>query len=202
MSARKTLVNSILALLFVMPSLAYGELALTIWGQEAPDPPSITLWAHRGTNPVGVSLLAGHTIECYDLAFVLVDLGEEPPDLEPDFIFHWDSIEFPTNFDDAGHITYSDEQLVWVAAAQIFSPPVSGPAVLVENLGVQNLEVLGLSRLDLIVVGDTIMDGEQIPVDTVLDSAIVFEIPEPATLLLLGLGMMMVIKTRGIGSFK
>ncbi|MBN2019012.1 MAG: PEP-CTERM sorting domain-containing protein [Sedimentisphaerales bacterium] len=197
MSTRKILVNSIVFLLLVMPSLAHGEVILTLWGEEAPDPPKRIIWLCGGIEPMGMNLLAGHAIECYDLAFVLVDLDEEYPS-EPGFVFRpdWIPIEFPTIFDIPAQIIFSDEQYVRIAAAQILSPAVLGPAVLVDNLCVQNLVVFGLSRLDIVVEGLTIIDGEEIPVGTVLDSTIVYEIPEPATFALLGLSALLIRRRR------
>jgi hypothetical protein len=169
----------VLLLVLGMASLANAALVLSINGEEAPG--EITLMTSE-TIVIDMHLTAGQTNFAYDVAFVLSNAQAA---------LDWSEITFPTEYFFAGAlIGQPNPQEVRVSASQFMAgTDIVGPAVLVDGLLLHCEEATPL-RLDLIVMdgAGTVIDGQAQVTGTILDSVTIMQIPEPASMLLLGLG--------------
>ena len=102
-------------------------------------------------------------------------------------------IEFPTAFDFSGKVSAQELGLVTISAGQFVSGPVEGYAVLMNELYVHCLE-LGDVILEVWAEAGTIINGE--PVVGLLHTLTIHQIPEPATMALLGLGGLLLLRRR------
>jgi len=166
----------ILTAVLMMATVTNAGLILTVNGLEAPD--EITLDMSEWIE-IDVDLAAGSTpIVGYDVDLVLSN---------DQALFDWSTIAFPTAFDFLGTIVDppgANAQYVPISASQFMSPAVEGPAVLMNGLMLHCEDSTDLVLQMIAVRGGngSIADG------TVLDSITIHQIPEPATIALLGLG--------------
>ena len=166
-------------------SATNAGLVFTVNDAQLPNGSTVVLQPSDALELV-LELSGGSGCGGYDLGYTLTNSGAE-------FItgggYGYDPITFPTLFDILGEVIAEEPQYVRINAIQLFSVPILGPAVLMENLLVHQLDS---TPVDLIITvdGTTIIgEGgiyETIPIGTVLYTLQI--IPEPGTLLLLGLG--------------
>ena len=174
----------VLMLVLGMASLANASIILSVNGDPAPD--QITLFPSDWIT-IDMHLTAGENITGYDVAFVLSNAQAA---------FDWSGITFPTVFDLPGAVVpVPTPQNVRVTASQIFSPAIPGPLVLVDELLLHCEEETDVV-LNLVVMGTTRIDGGDIPVGTILDTITIHQVPEPATIALLGLGGLALLRRR------
>jgi len=165
-----------------LTSLANAGLIFTVNG-EVQGPEVTIVEVPSGEIELDLELSAGETITAFKLGYALDNAQAE---------FLWDRVVFPdVGFDFDGKIledaTSPTPQYLAITAAQMFSPAIPGPLVLMTDLYVHCLEATDVI-LTISVAGSTIIDGETIPVDTLLHTLIIHQIPEPMTDMLLGLG--------------
>jgi hypothetical protein len=171
----------VLMMVLGMASLANAGLILTIGGEPAPD--EITLKPSDWIE-IDIDVTADHTCFAYDVALQLSN-AQAKLDLQ------MGPIGFPTEFFFAGAIIGDPTaQSVRVSASQFMSgTDVAGPAVLVNNVLLHCEEdtdvVLALVVKDGV---GTVVDGQQLTTGDILDSILIHQIPEPMTMVLLGLG--------------
>ena len=172
----------VLVLILAMASVANAGFIFTVNGEPQPD----EVWIQpipSGEIELDLELSDQSTCLSYKLGYDLSNAQAE-------FI---DTAVFPTVFDFAGKtqnplpgggpITHIE-----ITASQFMSPAVTGPAVLMNNLYVHCLDETDVI-LTITSLGGTTVDGEPIPDGTVLHTLTIHqEIPEPATIALLGLG--------------
>ena len=183
--------KELVALLLVlgMSSLASADLVVTVNGEPQPD--AITLMTSE-TIELDLDLSAGG----YNVWHYAIDwtLSNDQAELIPD------KIAFPTAFDFPGSY-YGGGQQVKIDAANFISPAVEGPAVLMQGLILHCLEetdvvltVTALQPGSMSLWGGWPL-GELVPIEFVHTLRII-QIPEPATIALLGLGGLAVLRKR------
>ena len=165
----------VLMMVLGMASLANAALVLSVNGQEAPD--EITL-APSDWIELDVHLSEGHTLTAFELLIVL-NSDQGTLDSSP--------IEFPETWTFAPYIKTSSPALVEVTGGDSF--PKNGPLVVLQGV-MFHADGPDSLLISLITTGDTIVDGETIQAGVVQD-VIIAHIPEPMTMVLLGLGAVM-----------
>jgi len=166
----------VIVLVFGLASAANGGLVLLADGDSAPAGISFP------TGEIisfGMALTAGSSCSYYDVTFQLSN--NQVTFIDPD------AVTFPTPFEIPGEVYDSSPAHISVWAAQFLSLPVQGPAVLVDNALAQSGELFSC-LLTLTTSGYTQVDGQELPLGTVIAEISLYYIPEPASLLLLGLG--------------
>jgi len=175
----------ILVLVFGLTSMASADLVFTINDGE-PQPDEITMCP---SDDLELDLhLDGGTIVGYQLTYSLSNEQAEfvlpAPDSPPQYgvVFPWQSMF-------AGKVNGYDGDGVmsWVEITANNFMAANGPLDLMENLWIHCLEPTDVV-LEIRVSGATVIDGETIPNGTLLHTLTIHQIPEPATMLLLGLG--------------
>ncbi len=144
-----------------------------------------------------LELSAGQTILKYLLRYELSNEQAEfvfpAPASPPTYgvVFEWGSMF-------TGKVnTYDNVDVMsWVnLAADNFSGPASAPLDLMNGLIVRCLEETDVV-LTVSTYGATQIDGTPVPVDTVMHTLTIHQIPEPATIALLGLGSLFLMRRR------
>jgi len=168
----------ILTLVLGMAALANAELIFNV--NDEPQPDEITI-CPSDMIELGLELAEGQDILKWAFEYRL--LNEQAELILDGTVFPWQSM-FP------GKIASSDGEGIvsWaVMGADNFMTAADGPLVLMEGLMVHCLEPTDVV-LEIRVASDTVIDGEPIPIGTLLHTLTIHQIPEPATMLLLGLG--------------
>jgi hypothetical protein len=180
------MMKKLLAVILVlgMASLAHADLVLTINGEIAPD--EIWLTGPSDMFEIDVEIAEGHDLLGVTAAVRLSNgqgelLGGE---IYPDI--GW---MFPI-YTMAGS---GSSQLEFTGGN--FGAATPGPTTIMYGLMFHCLEETDVV-IDLIITGSTTQDGQTVPVDTIEDSIIVHQIPEPMTVALLGLGGMFLLRRR------
>jgi hypothetical protein len=185
----------IFMLVFGWASVASAHFIFTVDGEE--QPAEITLDICEVIE-LDLELSADEYTSGYDLMYALSDTTAElitdgatwgPENGYPDLT----DIEFPVVFDFKGKVVQQpDPQTVEIAAGQLMSDPVGGPGILMKEL---YLHCLGDGTVTLTItvaaytdVGTDPYFPEVIPDGTLLHTLIIHQVPEPATIALLGLG--------------
>ena len=182
--------KKLLVLLVVlgMTSFAGAELIFNVDGEPQPD----TIYLNPSeTVEIGLGLAAGENILKYTITYSLSNEQAEFVFPDPQDIgglsvygleFPWASM-FPgkvSDYDDVGVMS-------WVKiAADNFMQATPGPLTLMQGLILHCTDNTPLT-MTVTVVGDTTVDGQSIPIDTVLHTLNIVQ-PEPMTIALLGLG--------------
>ena len=182
----------ILVLVLGMTSMANAGLIFTVNGEE--QGPEITigpsdiieldLELSAGSNIMGYAI--SYSIEGYaDLAELITDgaTGSYPGITEP-----MTDIEFPWGSDLDGKVNNDPppSDYVEITAGNFFNPS-DGPLTLMEELYLHCLDC-GDVVLTIAAYGNSVIDGQTIPGGTTLHTLTIHQVPEPATMLLLGLG--------------
>lgn len=164
-------------------SLANAELVFTVDGEALSDGSTVVL-APSDVVELSLELPEGSSIESYYLGYTLTNSGAE---LITTGGYGYGPIEFSGGFDFVGTTKVVEPQYVEIEGGNLFTheSTVYGPIVLMQNLLVHQLDNTSLDLI-ITVYGWTHVDGEDIPDGTVLHTLHI--VPEPATLLLLGLG--------------
>jgi len=173
--------KKLLALVLVLglTSLASADLILTVDGQPVTGPGEITLIAPSGTAELDLELTAGENIFSYDISYILSNAQAE---------LITDDIEFPATFFYPSAVVWDEPQWVEISGQQWDAgSELQGPQVIMQGL---ILHCLDDTPVDLLVrvEGTTVVDGQVIPVGTVLGMLHIEQVPEPVTIALLGLG--------------
>jgi hypothetical protein len=178
------MMKKLLALLVVLglTSLAGAELIFTINGE--PQPEVITVSISEEVT-LGLHLSAGETIKAYQITYSLSN--EQAEFLTPP---GWTNVTFPWASDAPGKIgSYDGVGVVsWVeiAAANIFEAD-PGPLTLMQGL---ILHCLNDTPVTMTVTTSEVteINGEIIPIGTILHTLDIIQVPEPMTIALLGFG--------------
>jgi hypothetical protein len=170
-----------LILVLGMSSLASADLVVTINGEPQPD--AITLFT-SDTIELDLDVVPGaiENVLAYNIEFVLSNNQAEliPTD-----------VAFPTPFDLPGSASGGDQRVV-VTASQLFSPAHTGPAVLMNGLILHCVDTTDVVLTVTAMNGTTWLPDPSKPLDTLpiefVHTLRITQIPEPATMALLGLG--------------
>ena len=181
----------VLLLVLGMASGAHAALDLglvfTLNGEPQPD--EIVLRPSESIE-LDLELLQGNNILGYTLDYVLSDPAGG--DVLAEFLV--DGIKFPTVFSFPGSAIVGDNR-VTITAAQFLVPAVEGPGVLMHDLYIHCLGE-GNVMLDIIAQAGTTINGDPIQPGTIVHSLSIIQIPEPATMVLLGLGGLLLRKRK------
>jgi hypothetical protein len=110
-------------------------------------------------------------------------------------------VVFPKAFDFGPSATVFGPQLIRISGAQLFTPGVAGPQVLMHGILLHCLALDPSQNeptiLQIIVSGATLINNQQLaPVGTVIHTLAIHQVPEPATLMLLGLGSLFLVRRK------
>jgi len=176
--------KKLLALVLVLglTSLASADLIFTVNGE--PQPAIIQLKPSE-TIELDLELSTGENILGYDLTYRLSNPLAE---------LVTGQIVFPAMFDLQGSLVGTPTpQSVRMSATQLFSSALVGPQDLMHSLILHCLGE-GSVLLEIVVSGTTVVDGETLPLGSVLHTLEIKQIPEPVTIALLGLGSLFLRK--------
>jgi hypothetical protein len=178
------MMKKLLAVILVlgMASIANADLVLSVNGEVAPD--EITI-ATSDIITLDLMVTEG-TITGGQVEIVLSN---------PQGELLQDAVWFPDNasFMFAWYVMAQDSSHIEITGGNF--GPVAAPLVIMDGLlfhCVEETEVI----IDLHVTGDTTIDGESVPISTILDTITVTQIPEPMTVALLGLGGLFLLRRR------
>lgn len=172
-----------------LSSFVQAGLVFTVNGEPQPD----EIWI-LPSQAVGLGLaLPDGSIMCFDITY---KLGNELAELittgyVDDFGTEIGAIEFPIDFDYFFPRQVVSADPMNVRMSTLYSEvvvPGSPDKVLMDNLVLHCLGE-GDVVLDIVVSGTTHVDGQDIPIGEVLHTLSIHQVPEPSTLLLLGLGI-------------
>lgn len=166
-------------LVLCLASIANAHLIFTVNG--APQPDEITI-CPSDMIELGLELSEGENILKYTLQYALTNEQAE---------FLIDNVTFPWGSCFPGIIGAYDEEgiISWlqIGADDMLCVPDPGPLVLMEGLVIHCLEETDVV-MEISVAGDTVINGQVLTNGEVLHTLTIHQIPEPATMLLLGLG--------------
>jgi hypothetical protein len=176
----------VVVLVLGMASVASADLIFTLNGE--PQPPEITI-TPSDTITLDLHLATGENILQYQLMYELSN--EQAEFLIDGVVFPWESLAAGKlgNYDDDGIMSW-----VEFAASNLFSA-APGPLDLMDGLVIHCLDTTDVI-LTVRVTENTVINGETIPIDTVLHTLTIHQIPEPATMALLGLGGLFLLRRR------
>jgi hypothetical protein len=153
-----------------------------------PQPAEITIVTSELIT-LDLHLATGEDILQYQLKYELSN--EQAEFLVDGVVFPWESIA-------AGKLNYDGDGAIisWVEimASNLFSA-ADGPLDLMDGLVIHCLDTTDVI-LTVTVSENTEINGEVIPIDTVLHTLTIHQIPEPATMALLGLGGLFLLRRR------
>ena len=166
----------VLTLVLGMVSLANAGLILTADGMTGAE---VEIGAD---NPLVESdtVLLGLELDTEMMGYQITYLLDGPGE------FLYDAILFPVDTQLGGKVNDGGVDWVEITDGNMFGSVV-GPAILMEGLLIHCLGP-GVVTVDVIVSGSTDVEGAIIPLQTLLQTITVHQIPEPMTLALLGLG--------------
>ena len=149
-----------------------------------PQPAEITIYNASDSVILDLDLLEGHSVLNLDFTWTLSN----------------DQAELLTGsialqaFDMGLSFTQADSQNVKIFGGQIWSPALAGPKTLVDQLELHCLDDTDVT-LTIWMSGTTKIDGEEFYPDpwlgTVVHTLIIHQVPEPAMIVLLGLGSLL-----------
>ena len=170
----------VLVLILATASVAQAQLIYTMNGE----PQSAEVWILPSDSiEIDLELAAGHDITAYQVIYELSNAQAE---------FIWEGTVFPTSMDLPGKYQNQDAQYGEITQSQIFSGAVPGPTVLMQGLMIHCLDY---TDVVLTVTADplgTTIDGD--PYQEV--HVLTIHQPEPATIALLGLGGLALLRRR------
>ena len=179
-----------LVLVLAMASVASADLLLSVDGMPAPD--EITLLAPSGEVTLDIMLMYPQNMTGGQFEIRLSNSQAEllyEPDTFPSNATHW-MFDWYTMVKDSSHIEITGGDF-----GPVTPPADPGYLVILDNVILHCLSETDVI-VELHVTGATTINGEVIPVSTVLDSITVHQIPEPATIALLGLGGLTLLRRR------
>ncbi len=165
-------------------------LIFTVNGQ--PQPSEITLQPSQ-TIEIGLELDVGHNITTYILDYKILQGSAE---------LICTSVTFPMVFAIPSKvIVNSPPSLVRIGGTQFVLLPIPGPGVIMQGLQLHclnpDMNLENPTILQITSTHDTWIDDQQLgPDGTVVYTLIIHQIPEPATVLLLGLGGLLLRKRK------
>lgn len=167
---------SIFALIFCLSSMASAGLVFTLNGEPQPDEITICV---GDMIELDLEMPAGDNYLKYYLEYRL--LNEQAEFIVDTIYINCGMIFVPLNHDDVGVCS-------WIEfGCDNFIASVPGPLILMNNLYVECIEPTDVV-MEVTVAGPTVINGQEIPIGTLMHTLTIHQIPEPATLLLLGLG--------------
>ena len=190
--------KKLLALLLVLGVATAANAGLVDAVQDAfefsvdgePQPAEVTIIeVPSGSITLDLKLLAGHNVEALDFTWNLSNAQAE--------LLYSGIVLEAFDMGLAVNTTVSTPQLVKIAGGQIYSPAKAGPLTLMDGLVLHCLEDTDVV-LTVTLSGSSIIDGETYygPIGEVLHTLVIHQIPEPATIVLLGLGGLLLRKRR------
>ena len=177
-----------------LTSFAQAGLVFTIDGVE--QPAEITLMPSEYVE-LDLELPTG-SILGYDITYQLTPYGDVPGDAELITTGYGDigPIMFIADFDiDSTIVGTPTAHTVEITGSNLFSPLAAPQTIMLDLV----LHCLGEGDvlLEVISMGGTTVDDEQIPPDTVMHTLLIHQIiPEPMTVALLGLGGLFALRRK------
>jgi len=171
----------ILMLVLGLASVANATLLFTIDGEE--QPPEIWLEPSDAIS-LDLHIAAGDNMLSYDIAY---NLSNAQAELITTGGYGYAEISFPATFDLMGYVVSAAPESVRISATQFMGLPLEGPQILMEDLVLHCLEATDV-ELAVVVMGTTDLNGIEYEVGEVLHTLVIHQVPEPMTVLLLGLG--------------
>ena len=187
----------VLMLVFAMASLANAtpvddfiaavDAAMEFSVNGEPQPAEISIDVGSSIT-LDWKLLTGHTLKNVDFTWQLSNTSAE---------LLAGNMVLDDGFDMGLSSSQADAQNVKIFGGQVWTPTgLAGPRTLMDLLTLQCLE-MGDVTLDIIYTGTTKLDGEEyysndVPLGTVVHSLLVHQVPEPATMVLLSLGGLLI----------
>ncbi len=153
----------------------FGGLEFTVNGDLQPD--MITL-APSESVVLDLHLLEGFSMGGFTLDYMLTNAQAE---------LIADNIVFPQPWDMAPGVIPIDPQWVQITGSQIWSGPVQGFADIMDGLVLHCLDSTPVI-LEIITGAGMVINGEIIDAGQVIHTLGIWQIPEPMTIALLGLG--------------
>lgn len=171
----------ILMLVLGLTSLASADLVFTVNGELQPE--EITLYPSDEI-VLDLHLTEGQTILQYQLMYELSN--EQAEFITEGIVFPWASMF-------AGKIYSEGPGFVEISASN-FMMSVPGPLDLMDGLVIHCLEATDVVLTVTNTSDNTTINGEVIPAGTLMHTLVIHQIPEPATIALLGLGGLLMLR--------
>jgi len=159
-----------------------------------PQPPEITIGPSQSIE-IDLEIAASHTNSDYTLNYDLYAPGTDIPTQLAEFVTtgaafpNASSYMFGSGF--AGPRTSVHFQI----SGSNFGIPINGPAIIMNGILIHCIGP-GDVLLKIVCQGGTKVDGQDVPFGTIMHTLLIHQIPEPATLMLLGLGSLFLARRK------
>jgi hypothetical protein len=178
----------LLMLILGLATSAQAGLIFTVWGEPQPE----EIWIYPSeVIEIDLEIGDGQNIFGYGIDYVLTNNQAE---------FITDGrlegtlpIQFPAVFELASKITVDEPQQVSITGSQLFGAALEGPQVIMKDLYIHCLEMTDVV-LEIYALPGTTVDGQ--PLEGLVHTLTIHQIPEPMTLTLLGLGGLFLVRRK------